>query len=55
VTPGAVIPPESVAMGSPAKKIVPLEGTAKLFVDHNATVYHALAQRHATTVQLVED
>ena len=55
VTPGAVIPPESVAMGSPAKKIVPLEGTAKLFVDHNAAVYHALAERHAATVELVEE
>ena len=36
VTPGSVIPPESVALGNPAKKIVPLEGNAKLFVDHNA-------------------
>ena len=54
VTPGAVVPPESVAMGSPAKKIVPLEGTAKLFVDHNAAVYHELAQRHAATVEQVD-
>ena len=53
MTPGAVIPPESVALGSPAKKIVPLEGTAKLFVDHNAAVYHNLAQRHAATVEEV--
>jgi carbonic anhydrase/acetyltransferase-like protein (isoleucine patch superfamily) len=42
-------------MGSPAKKIIPLDGTAKLFVDHNAAVYHALAQRHATTVELIEN
>jgi carbonic anhydrase/acetyltransferase-like protein (isoleucine patch superfamily) len=55
VTPSAVIPPESVAMGSPAKKIVPLEGVAKLFVDHNAAVYHHLAKRHATTVQQVPE
>jgi carbonic anhydrase/acetyltransferase-like protein (isoleucine patch superfamily) len=55
VTPGSVIPPESIAMGSPAKKIIPLEGTAKLFVDHNAAVYHHLAERHAATVALVEE
>ncbi|TWD81632.1 carbonic anhydrase/acetyltransferase-like protein (isoleucine patch superfamily) [Kribbella amoyensis] len=54
VTPGAEVPPESVAMGSPAKKIVPLEGTAKLFVDHNAAVYHDLARRHAASVEEVE-
>jgi carbonic anhydrase/acetyltransferase-like protein (isoleucine patch superfamily) len=55
VTPGSVIPPESVALGSPAKKIIPLEGTAKLFVDHNAAVYHNLAERHANSVELVQD
>ena len=54
VTPGSVIPPESVAMGSPAKKIVPLEGNARLFVEHNAAVYHDLARRHAATVELIE-
>jgi carbonic anhydrase/acetyltransferase-like protein (isoleucine patch superfamily) len=53
VTPGSVIPEESVALGSPAKKIVPLEGNAKLFVDHNAAVYHALARRHAATIEQV--
>ncbi len=53
VTPGSVIPEESVALGSPAKKIIPLEGTAKLFVDHNATVYHHLARRHAASVEQV--
>lgn len=55
VTPGSVIPPESIALGSPAKKIIPLEGTAKLFVDHNPTVYHDLARRHAASVELVSD
>jgi len=53
VTPGSVIPPESVALGSPAKTIVPLEGNAKLFVDHNAAIYHELAARHAATVEQV--
>ncbi|WP_432945400.1 gamma carbonic anhydrase family protein [Kribbella sp. CA-253562] len=55
VTPGSQIPGESVALGSPAKKIVPLEGTAKLFVDHNAAVYHDLARRHAASVELVQE
>jgi carbonic anhydrase/acetyltransferase-like protein (isoleucine patch superfamily) len=53
VTPGSVIPAESVALGSPAKKIIPLEGTARLFVDHNAAIYHDLAQRHAASVEQV--
>ena len=50
VTPGMVVPPETVAMGSPAKKHVPLDGTARIFVDHNAAVYQELARRHATSV-----
>ncbi|TDO31003.1 carbonic anhydrase/acetyltransferase-like protein (isoleucine patch superfamily) [Kribbella sp. VKM Ac-2527] len=54
VTPGTEIPPESVALGSPAKKVIPLEGTAKLFVDHNAAVYHALARRHADSIELID-
>lgn len=54
VTPGMVVPPETVAMGSPAKKHVPLEGTARLIVDHNAAIYQSLAHRHATTVTPVE-
>jgi len=51
VTPGMVIPPEVVAMGSPAKKQVPLDGNARLWVEHNAEIYQALARRHATGVE----
>ena len=50
VTPGMVVPPETVAMGSPAKKHVPLDGNARMFVDHNAEVYQQLARRHAASV-----
>lgn len=53
VTPGMVIPPETVAMGSPAKKHVPLDGNARAFVEHNATVYQSLARRHATSISEV--
>ena len=37
-------------MGSPAKKHVPLDGNARVFVDHNAEVYQELARRHAASV-----
>ena len=50
VTPGMVVPPETVAMGSPAKKHVPLDGSARMFVDHNAEIYQELARRHAASV-----
>ena len=50
VTPGMVVPPETVAMGSPAKRHVPLDGNARMFVDHNATIYQELARRHAASV-----
>jgi carbonic anhydrase/acetyltransferase-like protein (isoleucine patch superfamily) len=53
VTPGMTIPPETVAMGSPAKRHVPLDGDAKVWVDHNQEIYKELAQRHATTVKPV--
>jgi carbonic anhydrase/acetyltransferase-like protein (isoleucine patch superfamily) len=48
VTPGMIVPPDTVAMGSPAKKHVPLDGNARLFVEHNAAIYQDLARRHAT-------
>lgn len=54
VTPGADVPAESVAMGAPAKKIVPLEGNAKLFVDHNAAVYQDMARRHRAGIEEIE-
>lgn len=51
VGPGAVVPDEVVAMGVPAKRQVPLEGTPKVWVDHNAAVYRELARRHAEGVE----
>jgi carbonic anhydrase/acetyltransferase-like protein (isoleucine patch superfamily) len=53
VTPGMEIPPETVAMGSPAKRQVPLDGQAKVWVDHNPEIYQELARRHANTVKPV--
>jgi len=50
VTPGMVIPPDTVAMGSPAKKHVPVEGHAKLLIEHNAEIYRELARRHAAGI-----
>jgi carbonic anhydrase/acetyltransferase-like protein (isoleucine patch superfamily) len=46
VTPGTRVPGETVAMGAPAKRFVPLVGTAKTWVDHNAAIYQELARRH---------
>jgi carbonic anhydrase/acetyltransferase-like protein (isoleucine patch superfamily) len=53
VTPGTEVPGETVAVGSPAKKFVPLEGTAKLWVDHNERIYRELAKRHKDGVEPV--
>jgi carbonic anhydrase/acetyltransferase-like protein (isoleucine patch superfamily) len=46
VTPGTQVPGETVAMGSPAKKLAPLVGTAKTWVDLNPAIYQELARRH---------
>lgn len=54
VTPGMVIPPETIAMGSPAKKQVPLDGNARMWVEHNAPIYQELARRHAAGVEPVD-
>jgi carbonic anhydrase/acetyltransferase-like protein (isoleucine patch superfamily) len=55
VTPGSVVPPEMIAMGSPAKKHVPLTDSARLWVDNNAEIYRRLAQRHADSVELIAE
>jgi carbonic anhydrase/acetyltransferase-like protein (isoleucine patch superfamily) len=55
VTPGAVVPPEVIAMGSPAKKHVPLTDSARAWVDHNAEIYRQLARRHAEGIEPVKD
>lgn len=55
VTPGTIVPPETIAMGSPAKRFVPLDGNAKLWVDHNAEIYRQMARRHAVGIELIEE
>ncbi|WP_326566767.1 gamma carbonic anhydrase family protein [Amycolatopsis rhabdoformis] len=46
VTPGTEVPAEMLAMGSPAKKFVPLTDSARMWVEYNAAVYQDLARRH---------
>jgi carbonic anhydrase/acetyltransferase-like protein (isoleucine patch superfamily) len=53
VTPNMTVPPATVAMGAPAKRQVPLDGDAKVWVDDNKEIYKELAQRHAKTVKPV--
>ena len=55
VTPGSVVPPEMIAMGSPARKHVPLTDSARLWVEHNAEIYRRLARRHAEGIALVTE
>ncbi|WP_236796332.1 gamma carbonic anhydrase family protein [Amycolatopsis sp. GM8] len=54
VTPNTRVPAEHIAMGSPAKKFVPLTDSARAWVDHNAAVYQQLARRHADSVAPVD-
>lgn len=51
VTPGTEVPPETVAYGAPAKKFVPLAGTAKKWVDQNPQIYRDLARRHRDGIE----
>ena len=53
VTPGTEVPAETVAVGSPAKKFLPLAGTAKAWVDHNPEIYRELMRRHRDGVEPV--
>jgi carbonic anhydrase/acetyltransferase-like protein (isoleucine patch superfamily) len=46
VTPGTEVPAETIAMGSPAKKFVPLTDSARMWVEYNAGIYQELARRH---------
>ncbi|GAA1942306.1 gamma carbonic anhydrase family protein [Amycolatopsis minnesotensis] len=54
VTPGAVVPDGVIAMGSPAKKHVPMTDSARVWVEHNAEVYQHLARRHAEGVERLD-
>lgn len=51
VTPNTEVPSETIAMGSPAKKFVPLTDSARAWADHNAEVYRQLARRHAEGIE----
>ncbi|MEU3272733.1 gamma carbonic anhydrase family protein [Saccharomonospora sp. NPDC006951] len=51
VTPGTEVPSEVVAIGSPAKKFVPLTQSARGWVEHNAAIYQHLARRHAEGIE----
>lgn len=55
VTPNMVIPEDVLAIGTPAKKHVPLTDTARFFVDHNAEIYQAIAKRHRDGIELIEE
>lgn len=46
VTPGHQVPDDVMAVGSPAKRHLPLSEGARLFVEHNPTIYQELARRH---------
>ncbi|KAA9154936.1 gamma carbonic anhydrase family protein [Amycolatopsis acidicola] len=54
VTPNTQVPAEHMAMGSPAKKIVPLSDSARGWVDYNAALYQELSQRHAKGTKPVD-
>lgn len=55
VIPAAVVPDETVAMGSPAKHHVPLAGNARTWVEANPGIYQELARRHRDGLEPVDD
>jgi carbonic anhydrase/acetyltransferase-like protein (isoleucine patch superfamily) len=55
VTPGVRVPDEVIAMGSPAKKQVPLSDAARLWVEHNPRIYQELARRHRNGAKLIAE
>ena len=55
VPPGDEVPAEVVAIGSPARRQVPLSGKAKLWVEHNGPVYRELARRHRAGIEPVTE
>ncbi|MPY83724.1 MAG: gamma carbonic anhydrase family protein [Actinophytocola sp.] len=54
VAPNSEVPGEVIAMGTPAKKHVPLTDSARAWVDHNAEIYQQLAKRHRDGVAPIE-
>ncbi|SNR62276.1 Carbonic anhydrase or acetyltransferase, isoleucine patch superfamily [Haloechinothrix alba] len=55
VTPDSEVAEETIAMGSPAKKHVPLSDSARVWVEHNAEVYQQLAERHRAGVERIDE
>ena len=53
VAPGMSIPPGMLAVGTPARVVGEVTGTAKEWVDTNPAVYRELARRHSASVRLV--
>jgi carbonic anhydrase/acetyltransferase-like protein (isoleucine patch superfamily) len=53
VAPGMSVPPGMLAVGTPARVVRELTGTAKEWVDANPEVYRQLARRHAAGIQSV--
>jgi carbonic anhydrase/acetyltransferase-like protein (isoleucine patch superfamily) len=54
VTPNSEVPGEVIAIGSPAKRHLPLTGTARQWIETNPELYQELARRHASSVKEVE-
>jgi carbonic anhydrase/acetyltransferase-like protein (isoleucine patch superfamily) len=55
VAPGMSVPPGMLAVGTPAKVVREVTGTAKEWVDTNPEVYRRLARRHSASVRLVSE
>jgi carbonic anhydrase/acetyltransferase-like protein (isoleucine patch superfamily) len=53
VTPNTEVPAETIALGNPAKKFIPLTDSARAWVDHNAEIYQELAKRHRNGIAQV--
>jgi len=55
VAPGMSVPPGMLAVGTPAKVLREVTGTAKEWVDTNPEVYRQLARRHSASVRLLSE
>ena len=51
VAPGMSVPPGMLAVGTPARVVKEITGTAKEWVDANPEVYRQLARRHAAGIR----
>jgi len=51
VAPGMSVPPGMLAVGTPARVVREVTGTAKEWVDTNPEVYRQLARRHAASIR----